>query len=118
MKTDKTILFDVDCETPVSIIGEKVRADWYYAGEGWNGDYNPCDPEDERLLRFDIYMYEGGDWEPVDDASYCTCVKLETEKPKLVDLLTYIWREFNDVLYDDPDASVKKLGEALSWVSA
>ena len=118
------IEFYPDEETPVSIYGEFVRADWYNAGEGLCGDYNPEDPEDINLLRFDIYQVpineeEGYDeeWEVVEDASYCTRMPADTDLKELTDTLYYIFKEYDNVLSSDPEASVKKLGEALSWVA-
>jgi len=34
----------------------KVIIEWVELGEGWSGDYNSDDPEDEELLRFDAYI--------------------------------------------------------------
>ena len=113
---DATVILNPDIETPVSIEGPVVRADWYDADEGLCGDYNPEDPDDIHLLRFDIYIKKDGEWEPVDDASYCTRVPFETDTDTLVKLLYSIYKEYDNVLSSDPDTSVKKLGEALSWI--
>lgn len=67
-----SITINMDEETPVSIDNDKIRVDWYDAGEGLSGDYNPEDPDDIHLLRFDVYKKVGEDWEEVEDASYCT----------------------------------------------
>ena len=106
-----------DDETPVSIENDVVRADWYDAGEGVCGDYNPEDPDDIPLLRFDVYKKEGEDWVEVDDASYCTRMPVTENLETLTRSLYIIFKEYNNVLKDDPDASVKKLGESLSWIS-
>lgn len=119
-KTGKTatVLLDIDQDTPVSIQGEVVRADWYDAGEGLFGDYNPENPDDIQLLRFDIYIRgEDNEWEPVEDASYCTQIAATTDRETLVKALWSIYKEYDNVLSCDPEASVKKLGEALSWIS-
>ena len=113
---DATVILNPDIETPVSIEGPVVRADWYDADEGLCGDYNPEDPDDIHLLRFDIYIKKDGEWEPVDDASYCTRVPFETDTDTLVKLLYSIYKEYDNVLSSDPAASVKKLGETLSWI--
>ena len=113
-----TITYNPDNDVIMSIEGPLIRADWYRAGEGYNGDYNPNDPHDEELLRFDIYIADdiGVTWEPVDDASYCTCVSVHTDKKTLEKKLMIIYNEYNDALSDDPYASVKKLGERLSYI--
>lgn len=105
-----------DSETPVSIWDDKFRADWYNAGEGITGDYNPEDPNDVNLLRFDIYYKVDDDWEEVEDASYCTNVAASTDVTRLRELLQHIFSEYRDTDY--PSSSVKKIGERLSWITA
>ena len=112
------VLFNIDEETPVSIQGPLVRADWYDAGEGLYGDYNPYNPDDIMLLRFDIYVKVDGEWEPVEDASYCTRVRTCTDKDTLVKKLWVIYNEYEDALSSDIHVSVKKLGERLSWIES
>jgi transcription elongation factor Elf1 len=112
-----SITLNMDEETPVSIDNDKIRVDWYDAGEGLSGDYNPEGPDDIHLLRFDVYKKVGEDWEEVEDASYCTRMPADSNLELLVHGLYIIFKEYNNVLEDDPTASVKKLGEALSWIS-
>jgi hypothetical protein len=50
----------------------RVVIEWVELGEGFSGDYDPDDPNDEELLRFDAYI-NNHEWE--DDYptySYCT----------------------------------------------
>ena len=69
----------------------KVELDWD-AQEGWNGDYDTTDPEDQKLLRFHVYRLDPEVprlesinhpdpwiWEAIDSASYCT--RLPTSAP-------------------------------------
>lgn len=118
-----SIAFNVDSDTPVSIENDLIRADWYDAGEGICGDYNPDDPDDIHLLRFDIYKKNheiSNDlqdaWEEVEDASYCTRMPYNTNQNILTKSLSVIFKNYYDILKDDPNRSVKKLGEALSWI--
>ena len=117
---DYKIIKDMYEDTPLSIQGKKVRADWYRAGEGFCGDYNPNNPDDEELLRFDIYYREdeNAEWKEVEDASYCTFVSVDDDEETKEFHLIHIWKEYNDVLFHDTTASVKKLGERLSWVGS
>lgn len=110
------ISLNPDPETPVSIENDLIRVDWYDAGEGFCGDYNPEDPEDVHLLRFDVYRKEGDDWLEVEDASYCTRMPYASDQELLVYSLYIIFKRYYDVLKDDPYRSVKKLGEELSWI--
>ncbi len=113
-----------DEEVVASVYDELVKVDWTNLGEGHCGDYNPEDPEDEELLRFDVYVNmaekrEEPDWQEVEDASYCTNVPLSTDMKVLVKLLKIIHREYRDVITDNEYIpSVKKLGERLSWLNA
>lgn len=55
------------------------KLEWVDLGEGWEGDYNPADPNDTPLLRADLYMKgENGEWESPDDSSYCTLAPVYT----------------------------------------
>ena len=121
-----TVYKDLDHDTPVSICSDKLRVDWYNAGEGVSGDYDPEDPEDVNLLRFDVYAktddpsWEDTDgWTEVDDASYCTQVPADTDPEELERLLRVIFDRYNDVIddYIENGTSVKKLGEELSWIA-
>ena len=57
----------------LELVKGNVKVEWNYIGEGFDGDYNPQNPKDMKLLRFDVYRKESEDeWEIVDDASYCT----------------------------------------------
>lgn len=95
------------------IIRNNVRIDWVNLGEGHDGDYDPTDPADNNLLRFDVYHFNGNDWEAVEDGSYCTKVASGTDQKKLVKLLTF----FMDTIYDDVSkhGKAKRLCEKLSW---
>lgn len=105
-----------DEETPVSVWDEELRVDWYNAGEGVCGDYNPEDPDDMNLLRFDVYHMKDDEWEEVEDASYCTWVRADTNISRLRELALHIFNEYKNVDY--LYSSVKKLGEGLSWLTA
>lgn len=101
----------------MSAENDLVRVEWYNADEGWCGDYDPDDPDDENLLRFDVYIRREGNWEAVEDASYCTRMPADTKPEILKRALELLLKEYTDVLRSDPYASVKKLGEGYSWMS-
>lgn len=91
-----------------------VRIEWVNCGEGWSGDYNPDDPEDTNLLRFDIsVLSESGEWEDPGDASYCTRVPADTDSATLTMLLGILMRECES---DVAKGSYKKTLERLSWI--
>lgn len=101
----------------MELVKDNVKVCWINIGEGHCGDYDEEDPEDENLLRYDVYVLDEDDWIAVDDASYCTYVPADTDREELMRLLGILMDEFYEVLHDDIHASVKKLGERMSWVS-
>lgn len=111
-----SITLNPDEDTPVSIENDLIRVDWYDAGEGLCGEYNPADEDDVHLLRFDVYKKVDENWEEVEDASYCTRMPYASNQELLVYSLYVIFKNYYNALKDDPDASVKKLGEQLSWI--
>ena len=58
--------------------------------EGWDGDYNPEDPNDQLLFRFDVDRLVDGNWEPIDDASYCTRLTADLPSNKVQRALEYL----------------------------
>lgn len=115
---DLDIDLNPDEGTPVSIYNDILRVDWYNAEEGYWGDYNPANPDDENLLRFVVYFSSDGEnWDEVEDASYCTQVPADTKIDTLTELLYTIFKEYASVIQGYPETSVKKLGERMSWIS-
>ena len=120
-----TILRDVNVDTPLSVRDDILRVDWYNAGEGVCGDYNPENPQDVNLLRFDVYIAgdagtedESDDgWREVEDASYCMNIPANTTQEILEESLKYIFSEYREVIDQYPYNSLKRLGERLSWIS-
>ena len=98
-------------------IDRNVKVEWTDIGEGLRGDYNAEDPTDIHLLRFDVYVVRDGSWVEVDDASYCTQMPADTDQDILRRAVKYLAKQYADVLSSDPDASVKKMGESLSWIA-
>lgn len=99
---------------------DNVRVEWTELGEGLCGEYNPDDPEDIELLRFDVFEKvsipgtDENDWQMVDDASYCTQVPVsatQEERSKLLEIIM-------DWVYEPVmnERSIKKICERLSWI--
>ena len=95
---------------------DNIKVELESIGEGWGGDYVEDDPSDEELLRFSVYVLINEEWEPVDDASYCTGLPASTPEAILERALGVLLDEYYDALHDDPTVRVKKLGERLSWL--
>ena len=83
--------------------------------EGWGGDYDMEDPNDQLLLRFDVDYFANGDWQAVDNASYCTAIPANIEPEKAQKAVEVIMNEVGDSVRSG--TSIKKICEFLSWMS-
>ena len=95
-----------------------IRVELCDVGEGYEGDYDPDDPEDCALLRFYVYVNdpETG-WREVEDSSYCTTLKVDDARDYLEKKITILFNEFRNVsTHILSGGSVKKLAETLSWI--
>lgn len=63
-----------DCTVEMMLEEDGIRVEWEDIGEGICGDYNPEDPDDIPFLRFSVSILLDGQWEAVEDASYCSRV--------------------------------------------
>jgi hypothetical protein len=113
-----------------TLIKGRVRVEWVELGEGWIGDYNPDNPEDEELLRFDVSWWlpdtddpenldptnenAFGDWSDPGDASYCTAFPVKATPEQRQKGLELIMGEVYEPLVSGH--SIKKLCERLSWI--
>jgi hypothetical protein len=96
-------------------VKNNVMVEWVELGEGLQGDYDPQDPEDVELLRFDISKKENGEWTEVLDASYCTRFPTSTSVHQQMKALEYIMALIYEPVSEGH--SIKKLCERLSWIS-
>lgn len=95
-----------------------LKVEWEDIGEGLNGDYDPNDPDDKQLLRFDVSYRQSrkDDWEAVPDSSYCTMIENTCPPRILKAILRYIYKEVDKKWRNG--CSVKKLCEYLSWLDS
>ncbi len=116
-----SVTFDEDGDVIVAK-DDCIKVSLVNLDEGINGDYDPDDPDDVNLLRFDVYYRnpeEGiDDWEPVDDASYCTNVEANSTKEHLEKVVRTLFKRYRDEYRNiATGGSVKKMGEELSHIS-
>lgn len=120
---------NADAVTMVSVKDDVIRVDLVNIGEGLCGDYNPNDPDDIELLRFDVYVSNpDGDeeynteWLEMEDASYCTMIPANAPMKTLIEKAKLIHKRYREKIASYEDylygPSVKKLGEELSWIAA
>lgn len=101
-----------DC---ISITCYPVRVSWTNCGEGINGDFDPHDPTDENLLRFDVSVNIEGEW--VEKESRCTNFPANATLREKKCALEFIFNEFYMALADDPTVSVKVLADIMSHIA-
>lgn len=92
-----------------------LKVEWLNLGEGVNGDYDESDPNDVNLLRFDVSHLVNGEWEPVDDASYCTQMPADTSEKILVQGLENIMGAVSAAVF--AGEPVDDICARLSWMS-
>lgn len=95
--------------------GKEFAVTTSWIGEGNNGDYNPMTLNDHPLLRFDVQRKntETGDWEDVDDGSYCTQIHAYAPQKILEALPRYLTKQLDD----QGGHYLKRLMEKLSWTN-
>ena len=94
----------------MELVRNDLKVQWVNLNEGYKGDFDPTDPEDTNLLRFDVHRFDDGNWVAVDDASYCTLMPAKTPEPILQKGLEIIM----DRIAANP--SIKKACEDLSYI--
>ena len=93
------------------LIQDDRKVDLWQAGEGWNGDYDPDDPNDVELWRFDVQELVDGEWETMSDASYCTQLPVDMDFVTTQKALRWIMQETYG------RTQIKRICEELSWIS-
>lgn len=98
----------------MELIRDTIKVELESIGEGYYGDYDPGNPADVPLLRFTVLKLVDGEWEQIDDASYCTELPEWIDNDYQMQVLTYIMDEVYDAVVGG--ASIKKRCELLSWI--
>lgn len=107
-------------EEILKVIQGEFKVTWDWIGEGYHGDYDPSDPEDEALLRFYCYRKNNGQWEEIDFTSYCTRVSRTTPPETLKVLSKPIFSALEKNLKPEQYTASRTLErelEKLSWMT-
>lgn len=106
-----------------------VMVEWVDCGEGLCGDYDPTDPTDEALLRYDAFVKvtgtdmdeirglefgDGDEWGYKQDSSYCTMTRVDTHGPVLQALAKIIANQLADSL---DNGGWKREAESMSYAN-
>lgn len=98
-----------------TLIKDTIMVELESIGEGYNGDYDPEDPEDVELMRFSIFRLIDGKWEEIDNASYCTYIPASITSEQEDVILDYIMSQVYDLAVQWK--SIKRACQRLSWLS-
>lgn len=91
---------------------DEYAVEFTYIGEGLCEEYNEDDPDDIPLIRF--YVLEknkDGEWEDMEDGSYCTLLPTDTPVILLENFAGIINSRIED------SYSPRKTLEELTWVT-
>lgn len=99
------------------------KLEWDHIGEGFQGDYDPEDPEDVRLYRANLYYWVDNtvepDFYPLDDASFCTTAPVGTPTRTLQWLSEMLFRGLpKEITVEDPYQLRLPRQIMAGWLSA
>lgn len=95
-----------------------IRVAWVCLGEGYNGDYDPKNPEDELLLRFDVAVKNEDIGSFVTVESRCTCFAANAPIKDKEAALDVLLDRFYHAYATDPRHCMGTLADELSYISA
>lgn len=98
----------------MQLVRGNFKVEWIDLEEGLHGDYDPNDPEDVALLRFDISRKENGEWVPVNNGNYCTLFPVDAPESQKRAALEHIMDKVHSPLKNGQ--SIKNICEPLSWI--
>ncbi len=106
------------------LVEDNVKVAFEYIGEGYEGDYNQADPEDAKLLRFDVFAHHSlrnpyaedsmMEFGYMLDSSYCTHLPLNLPEDVINKALRVIMDEVKGEVI--AGHSIKRICEHLSWL--
>ena len=95
-----------------------VRVAWVCLGEGYNGEYDPKNPEDELLLRFDVAVKDEDIGDFVTTKSRCTCFAANTPIKDKEAALDVLLDHFHHAYTSQTRHCMSSLADKLSYISA
>ena len=95
-----------------------VRVSWVCLGEGYNGEYDPMNPKDELLLRFDVAIKDDDIGDFVITESRCTYFAANAPVRDKEAALDVLLSHFHNAFTSNPRHSMRFLADKLSHISA
>lgn len=95
-----------------------VRAAWVCLEEGYNDDYDPENPGDELLLRFDVAVKDEDTGSFITVGSRCTCFAEKASDKDKEAALDVLLVRFYHAYTAVPLLCMRTLADELSYISA
>lgn len=89
----------------------EVKIQLVTLGEGYSGDYNPENPDDEELLRFDVIHRE----ETL--CSYCTAMPVNITNEQKEEMLNILMNALYNAIMCGYGNEVDKIAQRMSWIN-
>lgn len=100
-----------DVRPDVRVEGREYAVLLEHIGEGEDGDYDPGAPTDRPLYRFEVQRLVDGEWEYVENTSYCTQIDADISPLQAQAAARYLL----DRVEMDGGPCLKRLCQELSW---
>jgi hypothetical protein len=113
--TKKKWLKDHQDDAGERIKGDGIMVELVWLEEGYEGDYDETDPNDEPLLRFTVFEDDEDQnyGEQIQDGSYCTQLVAYADKKTLDKAIKLIHKTAVKTI---KDGGFKRAMEELSWI--
>ncbi len=95
-----------------------VRVTWVSEGEGYNGKFEPDNPEDTLLLRFYCSIKEEDTALIVAFETRRTCFTADSSLEDKAAALDVLLERFYDAYTNHPEQDISALADELSYISA
>lgn len=95
-----------------------IRVAWVCLGEGYNGEYDAKNPEDELLLRFDVSVKDADIGDFVTTESRCTCFAAKAPTKDKEAALDVLLDHFHNAYTSQSRHCMSSLADKLSYISA
>lgn len=89
----------------------RVKIQLVALGEGYSGDYNPENKDDEELLRFDVMYGEQ------TLCSYCTAMPVDITNEQKERMLKILMNALHEVTLIGRTDEVDKIAQRMSWIN-
>jgi hypothetical protein len=96
----------------IEVHNKKYSLSFCYLGEGADGDYDPENPDDAPLLRYDVCKKVDGEWEPLRNGSACCQLSANEKRAALKKAA----KEMLEIVSKTDPQHLNFVVQLLSWI--